>query len=94
MLDGRTIDTSDLVASDLIYRDKVGETYAVTHRATHRWFYFPRLRPDEVVLLKIYDSQAEGTVRLSAHTSFEDPTSRRDAPPRRSIELRSLVFFA
>ena len=94
MLDGRTVATDDLVASDLIYRDKVGETYAIIHRATHRWFYFPRLRPDEVVLLKIYDSQIDSTVRLSAHTAFEDPTSRRDAPPRRSIELRSLVFFA
>ena len=94
MLDGRTIEADDLVASDLIYRDKVGETYAITHRATHRWFYFPRLRHDEAVLLKIYDSQIGSAVRLSAHTAFEDPTSRADAPPRRSIELRSLVFFA
>jgi hypothetical protein len=93
VLDGRTLDTEDLVASDLIYRDKVGETYAVIHRARHRWFYFPRLSPDELVLLKIYDSRAEGTVRLSAHTAFEDPTSRPDAPARRSIELRTLVFY-
>ena len=46
------------------------------------------------MLLKIFDSETDGAVRLSAHTAFEDPTSRRDAPPRRSIELRSLVFFA
>lgn len=93
MLDGRTLDTEDLVASDLIYRDKIGETYAVIHRDRHRWFYFPRLQPDEVVLLKIYDSQADGPVRLSAHTAFVDPTSRPDAPARRSIEIRALVFY-
>lgn len=93
MLDGRTIDSEDLVASDLIYRDKVGETYAVVHRARHRWYYFPRLEPHEVVLLKIYDSKADGPVRLSAHTAFDDPTSRPEAPPRRSIELRTLVFY-
>jgi hypothetical protein len=93
VLDGRTIETSDLVASDLVYRDKVGETYAITHSATHRWFFYPGLQPDEVVLLKIYDSRTDGTVRLSAHTAFEDPRSRPDALPRRSIELRSLVFF-
>lgn len=93
VLDGRTIATDDLIASDLIYRDKVGETYAVLHRPRHRWYYFPRLSPDEVVLLKIYDSRAEATVRLSAHTAFEDPTSRPDAPARRSIELRTLVFY-
>lgn len=93
MLDGRTIENEDLVASDLIYRDKVGETYALIHRPRHRWFYFPRLTPDEVVLLKIYDSQTEGPVRLSAHTAFEDPTSSPDAPARQSIEIRSLVFW-
>ena len=93
MIDGRTIAADDLIASDLIYRDKIGETYALTHRATHRWFYFPRLTPDEVVLLKIFDSAPDATVRLSAHTAFADPTSRADAPARRSIELRSLVFY-
>jgi hypothetical protein len=93
VLDGRTIEAGDLVSADLIYRDKIGETYAVVHRAKHRWFYFPRLQPDELLLLKIYDSQADGPVRLSAHTAFEDPTSRPDAPDRRSIELRTLVFY-
>jgi hypothetical protein len=93
VLDGRTLDTEDLVASDLVYRDKVGETYAVLHRERHRWFYFPKLRPDEVVLIKIYDSSTDATVRLSAHTAFEDPTTPPDAPPRRSIELRALVFW-
>jgi hypothetical protein len=93
VLDGRTLEAEDLVAADLIYRDKIGETYAITHRASHRWFYFPQLQPDELVLLKIYDSRADGTVRLTAHTAFEDPTSRADAPARRSIELRSRVFY-
>jgi hypothetical protein len=93
VLDGRTIELDDLVAADLIYRDKVGETYAVLHRARHRWFYFPRMQPDEVILLKIYDSKADAAVRLSAHSAFEDPTSPSDAPSRRSIELRSLVFY-
>jgi hypothetical protein len=93
VIDGRTIETDDLIASDLIYRDKVGETYAVLHRERHRWFYFPRLRPDEVVLIKIYDSKPDGPIRLSAHTAFEDPTSPPGAPPRRSIEVRALVFW-
>ena len=75
-------------------RDKVGETYAVVHRTRHRWFYFPRLTPDEVVLLKIYDSQATGTARLSAHTAFEDPTTPEGAPPRQSIEARTIAFFS
>jgi hypothetical protein len=46
-----------------------------------------------VLLLKIFDSQTDGTARLTAHTAFNDPTSASDAPPRRSIEVRSLVFW-
>jgi hypothetical protein len=52
-----------------------------------------RLTPEEVILLKIYDSRMDGTARLTAHTAFEDPSSPPDAPHRRSIELRGLVFW-
>jgi hypothetical protein len=47
----------------------------------------------EVMLIKMYDSLTEGTTRLSFHTAFDDPTTPADAPPRRSIELRTLVLF-
>jgi hypothetical protein len=93
LCDARSIDASDLIASDLVYRDKVGETYAFQANPAHRWYYYPTLRPDEVLLLKIYDSQDDGTARLTAHTAFEDPASPADAPARRSIEVRSLVFW-
>jgi hypothetical protein len=93
MCDARSIEPRDLVPSDLVYRDKVGEVYAFSYNPGHRWFYFPRIRPDEAVLLKIFDSLDDGRARLTAHTSFEDPRTGPDARPRRSIEVRSLVFF-
>lgn len=93
LCDARTIAPDDLVPSDLVYRDKVGETYSVVANPAHRWFYFPRLRADEVLLLKIYDSLDDGRARLSAHTAFDDPTTPDTAAPRRSIEVRALVFW-
>jgi hypothetical protein len=93
LCDARSIAASDLVPSDLVYRDKVGETYSFTYNRAHLWYYFPKLRPDEALLLKIYDSRDDGTARLTAHTAFEDPTTPADAAPRRSIELRALVFW-
>ncbi|MGI4813629.1 MAG: CmcJ/NvfI family oxidoreductase [Janthinobacterium lividum] len=93
LCDARSIAPQDLVPSDLVYRDKVGETYSFTYQPRHRWYYFPKLRPDEALLLKIYDSRDDGVARLTAHTAFDDPTSSLDAPPRRSIELRALVFW-
>jgi len=93
LCDARSIAASDLVPSDLVYRDKVGETFSFTHNPAHRWYYFPKLRPDEALLLKIYDSRDDGTARLTAHTAFEGPTTPEGAAPRRSIELRALVFW-
>jgi hypothetical protein len=93
LCDARSIAANDLVPSDLVYKDKVGETFSFTHNPAHRWYYFPKLRPDEALLLKIYDSRDDGTARLTAHTAFEDPTTPDGAAPRRSIELRALVFW-
>jgi hypothetical protein len=93
MCDARSIREEDLIASDLVYPDKVGETYAFAANPEHRWLYYPAQQLDEVLLLKIFDSQTDGTARLTAHTSFDDPTSTADAPPRRSIEVRTLVFW-
>jgi len=92
MLDGTTVKEGDLVASDLIYPNRRGETYSVTYSPDHRWFYFPDMTPDEAILLKCYDSATDGRTRFGPHTAFTDPTTPADAPPRESIELRTLVF--
>jgi hypothetical protein len=92
MCDGSTVAPDDLVASDLIYPNRSGETYSVTYNPDHRWFYFPEMTPDEALLLKCYDSVTDGRTRFGPHTAFVDPTMPADAPPRESIELRTLVF--
>ena len=92
MLDGTTVKEGDLVASDLIYPNRSGETYSVTYSSDHRWFYFPDMTPDEAILLKCYDSATDGRTRFGPHTAFIDPTTPADTPPRESIELRTLVF--
>ncbi len=93
VLDARTVEPGDLIPSDLIYPDKVGETYAVSHNPEHRWFYFPRLQRDEVVLIKGFDSDTSSRSRFTPHTGFDDPTTPPTALPRESIEVRALVFF-
>jgi len=92
--DAQSIEPKDFVPADFIYRDKVGEVYRFTYNPNHRWFYFPRLEHDEVILLKCFDSKQDGRARFSAHSAFDDPTSPPDAPPRESIEVRALVFWA
>ena len=91
--DAQSIAPQDLVKHELRYRDRVGEVYSLAFNPDHRWFYFPRMRKDEALLLKCFDSDPR-RARFTAHSAFVDPTSPADAPPRQSIEARTLVFFA
>ncbi|HEX6843106.1 MAG TPA: CmcJ/NvfI family oxidoreductase [Stellaceae bacterium] len=93
LCDAASLDRRDLVASERRYPDRVGEIYAVTYNPRHRWFYFPRMERDEVVLIKCFDSATDGRARLAVHTAFEDPTAPANAPPRESIEMRMFAFF-
>jgi hypothetical protein len=90
--DAQSVAPGDLVPSDLVYRDRTGETYGVTYNPEHRWFYVPEMQPDEVLLLKCFDSKTDGRARFMPHTAFDDPTAPADIRPRESIELRTLVF--
>ncbi len=83
----------DLVSMDLVYPDRVGEIQALCFDPGHRWLYFPEMEASEVMLLKCYDSATDGRARFTAHTAFEDSRAPHDAPPRESIEVRTLAFF-
>jgi len=91
--DARSVADQDLVATDLIYPDRTGEIYYVKFNPEHKWFYAPAMRDDEVILIKCYDSADDGRARFVPHSAFVDPTSPAGAPPRESIELRTLVFY-
>jgi hypothetical protein len=90
--DALTVGQDDLIPSDLIYPHRVGETYSVIFDPAHRWFYVSDMQPNEVLMLKCYDSMIDGRARFAPHSAFLDPTAPSDAPPRESIELRTLVF--
>jgi hypothetical protein len=94
LCDARSLDLQDSVPTDLVYRERVGETLGFLFNPRHRWYYFPRMQRNEAILLKCYDSKDDGRARFTAHTSFEDPSSPPNAAPRESIEVRALVFWA
>jgi hypothetical protein len=51
------------------------------------------MQRNEAVVFKTFDSSRDGRARWTAHTAFDDPNSPEDAPPRESIEMRTLAFF-
>jgi hypothetical protein len=90
--DARSVDAGDLVGTDLVYRDRVGETYSVRYSPAHRWYFYPHMRRDEALLIKCYDSRRD-VARFAPHSAFENPLATAGALPRESIELRTFLFF-
>jgi hypothetical protein len=91
--DARTISFDDGVISERRYPGRVGQTYAMKYSPRHKWYWFPRMRPDEALVFMVYDSMKDGRARWTAHSAFADPTSPPNARPRESIEIRTLAFF-
>lgn len=90
--DWRTLDTkNDLVSVRYIDIDREGSTYSVKYNPDHSWWYLRNQTPEEVTLIKCFDSE-EDRARLTPHSAFLDDTSPKDAPERESIEVRALVF--
>lgn len=91
--DARSIAPRDLIVAERRYPHRVGETYRLRHNPAHQWYQFPGMTPEETIVFKVYDSVTDGRARFTPHTSFEDPTTPPDAPPRESIEVRLFAFF-
>jgi hypothetical protein len=83
----------DLIAAERRYQDRIGGVYHLAYNPDQRWTYFPRMERDEVILLKCFDTLTDGTARWTAHGSVEDPSTPPGAPPRESIEIRTMYFF-
>lgn len=69
------------------------EGFNVGYSPAHRWYYYPRMTPDELLVFKLCDSD-KARPQLTAHSAFDDPTSAPDARPRLSLEVRTISFFA
>jgi hypothetical protein len=93
IIDARSVAPADLIASERRFPDRVGEIYVIQHNPAHSWTWFPRMTRDEALVFKVYDSETDGRARWGGHSSFDDPNTAPDAPPRESIEIRAFAFF-
>jgi hypothetical protein len=91
--DAKSVAMDDLLIAERRYPHRIGQTYRLKYSPNHRWFYFPEMRRDEALVFKVYDSETDGRARFTPHTSFVDPTSPANAPPRQSIEVRAFALF-
>lgn len=66
--------------------------FVLGFNAAHRWFYYPDMQPDEVLAFRLCDTD-DPDLHMTAHTAFEDPTSRPGSPKRMSYELRTIAVM-
>ncbi len=86
------IPTGDALFAPIEGEDKMAAATIFHYSPEHRWWYFPDMRPDEVIFIKFYDSDHARAWRCP-HTAFRD-TTRPDARERRSIEFRAIAYFS
>jgi hypothetical protein len=91
--DATSIAETDMVSIPLVYPDRTGVVQIMSFEPDQRWYYYPQMQQDEVLLLECFDSLEKDRSRYTAHTAFEDPTTPQGARERESIEVRTLVFY-
>ena len=90
--DAASMRPEDYVPGERRYPDRIGEFYAIAYSPRQRWYYFPAMQPDEVLLIKCYDSDPS-RAQFGGHGAFADPNTPANALPRESIETRTFAFF-
>jgi hypothetical protein len=93
LADALSVSDKDYVRADIVYPDRRGEILEVTHDPSHKWFFYPDMVPEEMLLFKGFDSDPSAASRRTPHTAFDDPVTPSNAKPRHSVELRAMAFF-
>ena len=93
LADAASVKTEELVATDQVFPDRVGEIYQLAHGSEQRWYWAPRMERDEVLLIKSWASLDDGRARFTPHGAFPLSSQSPDAPARESIETRTYLVF-
>ena len=91
VVDAMSVSEGDLVTKQMFHPNGVWESWTVCPNGNHEWYYLREQTPEEVMLIKCFDSKVDGRARRTPHSAFVDP-STKDEDPRQSIEVRALVF--
>lgn len=108
LCDGNTVGDEEGVPNTMFVVDKIPDreemlrpipdedrtvAAAIFHyNPTHRWWYFANMTRSEVLLFVFHNSLRKRPWRVP-HTAFSD-TTRANAKPRESIEVRSIAYFS
>ena len=95
LCDPTSVDIADLVPTAMTGIAPSGlptHHVALRYNPDQRWYYYPRMRIDEVLAFKLFECRKDdpepGGFRSVFHTAFVDPAAPQDAEERQSCEHR------
>ncbi|TKX21714.1 hypothetical protein C1H76_6210 [Elsinoe australis] len=91
LCDNTTVNAErDLAAKDMVYWDRVVETFQVYFSESYKFYYLSDQMPNEAWVMLQSDSQGLTGV---PHSSFVNPEVLDKDPQRESIEVRMFVYY-
>jgi len=96
--DKRSVSEKELIPTDLFnYLPDQPEALTVeicqsSHSESHKWYFYPEMTRDEVLMFKTYDSDEKPFIP-TLHSAFDYPDTPQGVTPRESIEVRAVCFF-
>jgi len=99
LCDPTSVDVRDIIPTAM---EGIAPGGAITHHvalrynAGQRWFYYPDMAPNEVLVFKLFElmrDEEPQRYRACFHSAVEDPATPADAPPRQSCEHRVSVML-
>lgn len=98
--DARSLAPEDLHFADAMFDDPDGsgrilwsfEGLVVKQGEGQRWWYYPDMQADEVLVFKTNDTEP-GVAHAVAHGAFDDPSCPAGQQPRASLEMRGVAVW-
>ena len=97
LCDARSVQTADLIHGKAYYGGPenttlFGDMAMFSYNPEHRWYYFPDLGNDELLVWCGYDSDPS-FASIVPHTAFRDSTCAESADARTNVDGRCFAFF-
>jgi hypothetical protein len=99
LCDPSSLDRSDLIPNTIARiapGGRLTEHLALRFNAGQRWYYYPGMTNEEVLVFKLYEyskDAPEAPLQNVFHSAFRDPQAPGDCEPRQSCEHRAGVMI-
>ncbi|MCY4655390.1 MAG: CmcJ/NvfI family oxidoreductase [Gammaproteobacteria bacterium] len=94
ILDAQSVERADLVPSGLkgfTHTGRITNQLNLRHNERHRWYYYPEMTVDEVLVLNLYHcfkDDRDHSFHQCFHSAFDNPLAPEGAEVRQSCEHR------